>query len=193
LIAEAKKFASTLRVYPHLRDSDIGINTELSGHVLAMNFGSLQAPIFLPQGTYSYQLLDVHTEPSNYFVSKFFPLESNRTNILLNEIDALQSLEEDWDGEGGLPISQETLNRAKVLATKIGQAIDAHDSKIDLEAGPGPKESIDFEYNDEDYLLINIPANSEQPPTFYAKKKNGLELKGIFDPENSTLISLLLN
>lgn len=192
MIAEETKFAAELQSHPFLRDSGIGLVSDFVDQVRSTNYRKFPTAVYMPQGANAYRTLDFHSDATFYFVNKFFPVENEKAVSLQAEIDALQFLDDEWDGVGSGPVDNGTILRAKAFATKLSTAIETYFSKMEFSVGPGPKGSIDFEHNGQDFLLINFPSDSNKSPTFFARKRTGIELKGSIDTENSSLMSLLL-
>lgn len=95
------------------------------------------------------------------------------------------SLEEDWDGEGGRVVVEETWQRAtSYLRSQALVCLSRHDVVIPSpRISPGPEGSIDIHWQTDSYeLLVNIPENPAVPATFYGDDYGKLSIKGTFDP-----------
>ncbi len=95
------------------------------------------------------------------------------------------SLQEDWDGEGSIAYSKDTLDRAvKFLASHS----DFLWKKCGLyppvpTIGPGPEGSIDLHWRRGSWeLLVNIPSDPNEMAVFYGDNYGVQKIKGSFDP-----------
>lgn len=96
-------------------------------------------------------------------------------------------LSHNWDGEGSVSYSQNTLDRA--VAFLKSHSNKAHELCGIYPAVPriGPAEggSIDLHWKEEKWeLLVNIPVNETGMAVFYGDDYGVQKIKGSFDPRN---------
>lgn len=97
---------------------------------------------------------------------------------------ALLSLKEDWDGEGSPGYSPKTWQR-------MSSFLEAHCAHLVKTCGistpipqilPGPSGSIDLLWKAESFeLLLNVPADSTVPASFYGDDRGSISIKGKLD------------
>lgn len=107
--------------------------------------------------------------------------------------------EDDWDGEGSQGFRPETLDRAAALTRRAGAA--AADRRPDVAVpvpafAKGPDGSVDvLWWNADRRLLINVPADVEDPVTFhgFAIDHADRETRGrlLLDADNDWLVAWL--
>lgn len=89
--------------------------------------------------------------------------------IAIEESRTILELKENWDGNGGKPILESTLQRAvgflQLNASNIWQKFGIQIAVPDI--APVPDGSVDLHWELEDYeLLINIPDDYQKPATY---------------------------
>lgn len=111
---------------------------------------------------------------------------------------SILDLEDDWDGEGSPAYAEDTWNRA--IEFLIGNAQRLKNIwGIWIAApsiSPGPDGSIDLHWKTESReLLINIPADLNQPAGFYGDDNEKHRVKGTLEPSgrNEWLLMWLMN
>lgn len=113
----------------------------------------------------------------------------DKNSELKSEIERatkMLALGDDWDEEGGLLYTKETLDRAIAF-------LSSHSSYlyrlcgIHLPVpilGVGPNGSVDIHWKRPTWeLLVNIPADANQMAAFYGDDYGNQEIKGNLDPE----------
>ncbi|MCP4697502.1 MAG: hypothetical protein GY862_11710, partial [Gammaproteobacteria bacterium] len=103
----------------------------------------------------------------------------------IEESKYILELEKDWDGEGGEKYSYSTWFRAIDFLTKYaGWALNAFGHIIDNpEIFHSENSSIDMLWKTKKYrLLINFPADSTIPASFYGDDFKFDKIKGTFEP-----------
>jgi hypothetical protein len=125
--------------------------------------------------------------------SRLIWTEEKNEDELVNIKEALASakvsllgLQQDWDGEGSPGYSEETCDRmSKFLLNHSKQLAAAYGVKTPIpKILPGPNGSIDLLWKSDDYeLLLNIPADSQSPASFYGDDKGNLCIKGKLAPD----------
>ncbi|HVA18426.1 MAG TPA: hypothetical protein VMV59_12010 [Candidatus Dormibacteraeota bacterium] len=113
------------------------------------------------------------------------PSRSEKLKAEFERAREILKLKDDWDGEGSVGYSTETLDRAILF-------VSTHASKLwesfGLAApiptiGPGPDGSIDVHWKLPAWeLLVNIPQNSDAMATFYGDDYGAQKIRGSFDP-----------
>src|SRR5579862_643028 len=98
------------------------------------------------------------------------PPELNAVTDAIEKSRAILQLKEDWDGEGSPGYTEDTWNRATSFL--LANALRLWEEKGIVINAPavhnGPEGSIDLYWGtSERKLLINLPADSEEPATFY--------------------------
>lgn len=122
----------------------------------------------------------------------------NIEEALASAKHSLLSLQTDWDEAGSPGYTEETwermssflLNQSKHLAATYG--VETPTPKI----LPGPNGSIDLLWKHDKYeLLLNIPADSKTPASFYGDDKGSFNIKGKLDPTkiNQGLLQWLMS
>jgi hypothetical protein len=99
-------------------------------------------------------------------------------------------LEDDWDGEGSLGYSKETLNRAEsFLKMHIEGLWKSFSIRLPIpKIGPGPDGSIDLYWKQSSWeLLVNIPADAHEMATFYGDNYGSIKNRGNLDPTKFNL------
>ncbi len=94
----------------------------------------------------------------------------------IEESKSLLRLTEDYDDQGGMPISEATWARAIIFITNYANWIYEKTGKIidTPQINPGPKESVDILWRNEKYrLLINIPSALNNSVHFYGDNRKG--------------------
>lgn len=104
----------------------------------------------------------------------------------------LLELGPDWDDAGGLPIDEDTWNKAMELLrrtiTKIGAAVDTLPVP---NISPCADGSIDIFWKNARFtLLVNIQS-TDATPDFYAETADGLTLEGTFTSKTRDLSVIL--
>lgn len=120
--------------------------------------------------------------------------ELNHVADAINESRRLLALAPDWDGEGGVAISEHAWRQATTFVTnnarwvleRLGVAIDAPAIQ------PGPSGSVDLHWDHPDYeLLINVPAQPGARAGFYGDDRSRVAIKGTLDLDAYNLGLLL--
>jgi hypothetical protein len=99
-------------------------------------------------------------------------------------------LEDDWDGEGSIRYSKETLNRAVAfLTTHMKGLWDSYGVLApNPRIGPGPDGSIDLHWKEPSWeLLVNIPADPHEMAVFYGDNYGVQKIRGSLDPNKVNL------
>ena len=89
---------------------------------------------------------------------------------------SLMELEENYDDEDGMPISESCWKRAIGFLINYAVWIQGDSGKImdTPQINPGPNNSIDISWRNNEYrLLINVPADSQSPIHYYGEDNNG--------------------
>jgi hypothetical protein len=117
-------------------------------------------------------------------------IEGDEETSLLNEAiersRRILYLSDDWDGEGSAGYLQDTWERAVGLLRRYAKS--AH-TELEMNLGvpriaPADDGSIDLHWKTTDrQLLINIPADGSQAPTFYGDAREGDNISGSIQSE----------
>ena len=107
-------------------------------------------------------------------------------------------LEDDWDGEGSSGYSEDTFNRAVAFLTTHAEGFwESCGIRLPIpRIGPGPDGSIDLHWKlPSRELLVNIPADANEVPTFYGDNYGALKNRGTLEPRkfNAEIVPWLLN
>lgn len=122
--------------------------------------------------------------PSKVIVSNVLAPELAHILRVIQDSRWILALEENWDGEGAIPYSEDTFKQATAFLRnyaihslkRFGTAIAAP------RILPGPDGSIDLHWKRHGHeLLVNIPASSEQLASFYGDDFGSAQIKGTFD------------
>jgi hypothetical protein len=116
------------------------------------------------------------------------PLDSPRSNppYLIKTEKAIAAsmyileLGEDWDEEGSPGYEKSTWERATSFVTSLVSSASAGTTQpLDIQITPGPEGSIDVRWvAPPRSLLINFPAKTEEPITFYGSDKGSYPIEG---------------
>ncbi|MEK6961556.1 MAG: hypothetical protein AABX47_10395 [Nanoarchaeota archaeon] len=92
-------------------------------------------------------------------------------------------LEENWDGEGSLPVEVATALKAKEYIRMMDQIIkEKWEDHATPQIGPGPDRSIDSHWKSGTYeVLLNVPSN-DGLPTYFGIDQSGSQMKGQLSP-----------
>ena len=104
----------------------------------------------------------------------------------IKESRALLKLKKNWDGEGSLPISRPTWERATRFLRKMSEmakrryGFDLPVPYID----PGPQGGIDLHWRKQERFeaLLFVPASRREKAGFYADNYKRKSIKGKVDP-----------
>jgi len=97
------------------------------------------------------------------------------------ESHVIYKQQDDWDGEGSLGHSESTWWRAVNFLIRHAIAIwQGHGRRIEApKIWPGPEGSIDLHWESmASELLINVPASSDEPISFYGDDRGAQKIKG---------------
>ena len=121
-----------------------------------------------------------------YFV-RAMAAESENTKLkeAIVESRSLLALQPDWDGEGSSGYSESTWKRMEKFLINHDRCLNeiyGTDAPVP-EILPGPMGSLDILWKCNDCeLLVNIPAESTSPASFYGDDKGELSIKGKLHP-----------
>ena len=109
------------------------------------------------------------------------PPELSAVTDAIEKSRAILQLKDNWDGEGSSGYTEDTWNQAAQFLFE--NALRLWNERGIAVSAPaiynGPEGSIDIYWGALDRkLLINIPANSEEPATFYGQDSSDHEIKG---------------
>ena len=96
------------------------------------------------------------------------------------DISRLRSLEDNYDDEGSIAPTDETIDRAIKYVPKLRKFIL---KKTKIKLGPphyyhSDEGSVDLLWENEKYrFLANVPADNKKEPTYYGKFPNGIILE----------------
>ena len=104
------------------------------------------------------------------------------------QIEHILSLDEDFDGEGGIPPGRETVDRALRYIPIIKQRL-LEEKGVELEEipyiDPVADGGIDLHWKTQKYeLLLNVPVE-DKPAGYYGDNYKGDEFKGNIELDNS--------
>ena len=113
---------------------------------------------------------------------------------IMREIESsrrILELPEDWDGEGGRGYSKAAWDRAVRFVIETARAWQlalGFASPIPVpQVLPAGNGSIDIHWKEEGFeLLVNVPAETNAPASFYGDDYGKLHIKGTIDPEKPT-------
>jgi hypothetical protein len=103
----------------------------------------------------------------------------------LTESRSLLALEANWDEEGGIPYSPATWDRMSLFLRSHFEANMSYTCVAVPNPNilPGPEGSIDLHWTtDRRELLVNIPADPQEPAHFYGDDFGSDRRKGIVEP-----------
>jgi hypothetical protein len=108
--------------------------------------------------------------------------------ILREKIDAaeesIMALPADFDGEGSIAYDTATLNRVRSFLENLASLLlHRYQSVLVIpDILPGPEGSVDLHWENENFeLLINIPADSSTPATYYGDDFGNNTSEGTFE------------
>ena len=104
------------------------------------------------------------------------------TSFLVDSIcdeEMILSYEGDPEDENFIPVSKETLERAKRF---VRPYISHSPTSNDVRILPGPDGSVDIHWkNGKRELLLNVPAAENEPASFYGDDYGKIRIKGTID------------
>jgi hypothetical protein len=123
-------------------------------------------------------------------VAKRYSLAAIERQGLEAEIERAKrilDLEDNWDGEGSPGYSEDTFHRAIAFLTTHAKWL-WESCRVRLPVpriGPGPDGTIDLHWKQPSWeLLVNIPADANEPATFYGDNYGAQKIRGSLDPRN---------
>lgn len=97
------------------------------------------------------------SQTSDFWVTRFFENQNyaapflSEQQLILNELDELKNLPDNWDGDGAVPVSQHSLERTKSIVLTL-----VNSSQIP-EVTPNPNGTISLEWeSDRGFLYLEI-------------------------------------
>jgi len=116
----------------------------------------------------------------------------------IEQAKRILDFEDDWDGEGSPGYSEDTFNRAVSFLTTYAEGVwESCGIPLPIpRIGPGPDGSIDLHWKlPSRELLVNIPADANEVPTFYGDNYGVLKNRGTLDPQkfNLEIVPWLMN
>lgn len=116
----------------------------------------------------------------------------------IEQAKRILELEDDWDGEGSLGYSEDTFNRAAAFLTTHAEGFwELCGIRLPVpRIGPGPDGSLDLHWKlPSRELLVNIPADANEVPTFYGDNYGALKNRGTLEPRkfNAEIVPWLMN
>jgi len=128
-------------------------------------------------------------ETSSQFSSRAESVAREELEAEIERLIQTLNLQHVWDSEGGNAYTEDTLNRTiAFLMVQSDWLWDVYGVKAPVPMiGPGPNGTIDLYWKQPAWeLLINIPAGSSEPATFYGHNYGSQKIKGSFDPDKVT-------
>jgi len=123
---------------------------------------------------------------------------SQDLNAEIERATRILELEDDWDGEGSSGYTEDTFNRAVEFLTEHSKGLwELCGSLLPVpRIGPGPDGSIDLHWKLPSHeLLVNIPSDPNEVPTFYGDNYGALKNRGTLEPKkfNAEIVPWLMN
>lgn len=135
--------------------------------------------------------------PSNGRIVRDFGIHQG-LEAEIEQAKRILELGDDWDGEGSPGYSEETFNRADAFLRTHAEGLwESYGIRLPVpRIGPGPDGSVDLHWKlPSRELLVNIPADPNEVPTFYGDNYGVLKNRGTLEPQkfNPEIVPWLMN